>query len=91
MPTLRRIHVPLHSHSPTFKSQFADEEHPFAFDVFCAGITFLRLCWPMLKTDAQLAAFRAEMQERRNRAFGQALSFQTAFLPLPSSAFHLAA
>jgi serine/threonine protein kinase/serine/threonine protein phosphatase PrpC len=41
---------------------FADPEHPFSFDVFSAGICFLRLSWPAaLRTDAAVAEFRQQL------------------------------
>lgn len=41
---------------------FADPEHPFSFDVFSAGICFLRLSWPAaLRTDEALSEFRDQL------------------------------
>ena len=50
--------------SPLFAppERFVDAGHPFAFDVFSAGMLFLRLAWPsLLATDEQAAAFQAEI------------------------------
>ena len=35
---------------------------PYAFDVYSIGLTFLRLAWPALRTDAALRSFRDELE-----------------------------
>ena len=41
--------------------QFADESHPWAFDVYSCAVCYLRLCLPSLRSDEGLDAFRAEL------------------------------
>ena len=41
--------------------QFASPDFPFAFDVYCLGISYLRLSLSCLKSDSQLEAFRIEL------------------------------
>ena len=42
--------------------RFIDLEHPWAFDVWSAAVTFLRLCWPAVDDDDKLQAFLLQLE-----------------------------
>ncbi|EOD37656.1 hypothetical protein EMIHUDRAFT_225232 [Emiliania huxleyi CCMP1516] len=71
--------------------QFASPDFPFAFDVYCLGISYLRLSLSCLKSDSQLEAFRIELSSLAGGASPAAAAPEPLSDALPADSLPLLA